>query len=115
MSVYALEITFHGGNIRLEIKDEAIWAPTGSQLIVNGFAGNPVAFAVMIDPPRATLNSQDFKTPVDAGLVVRVDTPLDTLTLDVASDGVVAVTALSTGDAFVDQTPGERTHTLKLK
>ena len=115
MSVYGLRITFSGANIRLEIKDEAIWAPTGSQLIVNVLGGNKVASSVLILPekPMIMIKTEDFKTPTDGSITVSVDTPLDTLTLDVANDGIVSVD--SGGDSFVDQTPGERTHTLKLK
>jgi hypothetical protein len=109
---YQIEISFGGGNIRLEIKDSAKWI-LGSLTVFTSAPGNAVTFNITIQQPYVHLESQDFKTHVNAFLKLSIETSLDNITLDVLNDGTVLVK--SPVDSFADQTPGQRTHILKLK
>ncbi|MBB5316917.1 hypothetical protein HDF09_001586 [Edaphobacter lichenicola] len=112
MSVYGLTIDFTGGNIRLKIEDSAKWV-LGPFADFNAGSGNTVIFNISINQPFVSLQSADSRTPVVAHLIISVDSTLATLTLDVLNDGIVQVK--SPVDSFVDLTPGQRVHHLKLK
>ena len=113
MSTYKIEISFGGGNIRLEIKDSAKWV-LGSIAVFTAAPQNTVTFNIAIQQPFLYLTSQDFKTHVNAFLTVSVETSLDTLALDLSNDGTILVKSLVDSFAFQNGSGGG-SHTLKLK
>jgi len=118
MSAYRLEITLDGGNINLEIQDKGRWA-IGPEANFRAVANTPIGFNVHVDSNQSILSftSDDFKTPSLVYLIIYVETPLDTLTVAVSllvpTDRIVLVK--SPVDSFVERTPGNYVHTLKLR
>ena len=98
---YQLEISFSGADIRLEIKDNAKWAPSGALIAVTNAAGNATTYNVSIQQPYVHLSSQDHKTSVTAYLTISVETDAEDISLDVQSDNFVLVKCLQSNQSFV--------------